>query len=192
MLSSTWLMVIELVLILICDIQYFTHPNFLSVSPWDWVSTVPEVCWADSEMGLDHQQREQFIWIIQKVGASPFSDYSLSAKAIHLIYIDQIYDCHLIIYFVRFRNMNILKRQVRLVTLVAVRNTLSSVCTIQHVWNCWLYMFCIICCTRGFSVSYQFMYMVSPNLLDMMVYRFVFLFIVCLRFIVTNRLSNPL
>ena len=56
--------------------------------------------------------------------ASPFSDYFLSAKAIHLIYIDQIYDCHLTIYFVCFRNMNILKRQVRPVTLVAVRNTL--------------------------------------------------------------------
>ena len=37
---------------------------------------------------------------------------------------NQMYVCHLIICFVYFRNMNILRRQTRLVTLVAVRNTL--------------------------------------------------------------------
>eukprot|EP00267_Zea_mays_P051727 XP_020404716.1 uncharacterized protein LOC109944384 [Zea mays] len=71
------------------------------------------------------EQIQKWGWIISGGSNSSesfktFSDYSLSAEVIHLIYIDQIYYYHLIIYFVCFRNMNILKRQVRLVTLVAV------------------------------------------------------------------------
>ena len=92
------------------------------------------------------------------------SFFPWSGKAIHLIYMDQMYDCHLIICFVYFRNMNILRRQTRLVTLVAVRNTLASAVPFNLF---------------GINAA---MYMFSFNMLNM-VYRFVFLFIIFLFFL---------
>lgn len=150
--------------ILICRIQYHTHCFFSSLSlrlvfncSRSMLSRFRNGAGSSAvaAIPLNHSKSRCLINMVfggakWRKAQKPFTSY-------------QIYDCYLTIYLLFFRNMNILRRQTRVVTLVAVRNTLASICTIPLVWiHCWLCMFSWIWWTWWpidlYSFRYMFMY----------------------------------